>query len=127
MMTMIPVRTANDVTWGQSVPPITPAMHARAKAMKGLIRIEGMDGGGDTGALVESPLIGDYWMRADVHTKVAARQLGLAVRTTSDTTIYSLVTVRAPGAALEFRDYQSGVRVASRCESACRSATVRLS
>lgn len=77
----------------------------------------------DAGALVESPLIGDYWMRADVHTNVEATQLGLTVRTISDTTIYSLVTVRAAGAALEFRDYQCGVRVASRCESGCRSAT----
>jgi hypothetical protein len=81
----------------------------------------------DTGAPSAGPLVGDYWMRADLHTTVASALLGeTAVRTTSDTAVYALVAVRANGAALVLRDFQCSVRTTQKCDSGCRTITTAL-
>lgn len=81
----------------------------------------------DAGEVVSvSPLVGDYWMRADIHARLKASQLGLTVSTTTDSTYYALVTVRQKGAALELRDWQCTLRVVQKCESGCRSIATTL-
>ena len=81
---------------------------------------------GDAGEVAVSPLVGDYWMRADIHARVRASQLGLTVSTTTDSTYYSLITVRQKGDALELRDWQCTLRVTQRCETGCRSIATTL-
>lgn len=78
------------------------------------------------GTAVDSPLVGDYWMRADVHVKLAASQLGITIQTTTDTRVYSLVTVRARGDALEMRDWQCTVRAVQRCQAGCSKMSTTL-
>ncbi|MET0285013.1 MAG: hypothetical protein ABW352_11100 [Polyangiales bacterium] len=72
------------------------------------------------GPAVDSPLVGDYWMRGDVQVKLAASQLGISIKTTTDTRVYSLVTVRQKDdGRLEMRDWQCTVRVLQSCQSGC--------
>ncbi|MET0341806.1 MAG: hypothetical protein ABW252_12450 [Polyangiales bacterium] len=78
------------------------------------------------GAAAGSPLVGDYWMRADVHVKLGASQLGVTIRTTTDTRVYSLVTVRPKGDTLELRDWQCTVRALQSCQSGCSKMSTTL-
>ena len=80
----------------------------------------------DTGDAAVSPLVGDYWMRADIHARLRASQLGLTVSTTTDSTYYALVTVRQKDGELELRDWQCTLRVTQKCESGCRSIDTTL-
>lgn len=81
----------------------------------------------EASAPMASSLVGDYWMRADVHTSVSASLLGLSsLRTTTDAAVYALVAVRASGAALELRDFQCAVRIAQKCESGCSRISTTL-
>jgi len=80
----------------------------------------------DAGDVAVSPLVGDYWMRADLHVRLKASQLGLTVSTTTDSTYYSLVTVRQKDGELELRDWQCTLRVSQACESGCRAISTTL-
>lgn len=74
----------------------------------------------------DNPLVGDYWMRADVSSTTTATSGATSIETKTDTRVYSLVRVDYQGERLKFADFQCALRIDQQCLRGCTTVSTML-